>query len=100
MKLWRLLPKGRDRSRNWKRSLYDGSMGAVVVRAKSAFDARALAAEEFEQDAPSAGDALKSPWMLEDDTTVEPCEEEHFSLDGEAQVLRPTRETVTGPEAE
>jgi hypothetical protein len=97
MKLWRLLPTGRDRSPNWRRSLYDGTLGAVIVRAPSAREARAVVAREFEQEAASAGDALNNPWMLEDDTTVEPCADEPFSPHGEAQVLRPTRETVIAP---
>jgi hypothetical protein len=96
MKLWRLLPTGTDRSLNWKRSLYDGTLGAVIVRAPSAREARAATAREFEQEAASAREALQSPWLLENDTTVEPCVDEPFSANGETQVLRPTRAAVTG----
>jgi len=84
-------------ARPWRRCI---APPRVFIRAQSAFEARAVAAEEFEQDAASAGDVLKSPWMREDDTIIEPFADKHFSLDGEAQVLRPTRETVTGPEGE
>jgi hypothetical protein len=98
MKLWRLQPKGKHRSANWKRSIYDGEMGAVIVRAQSEFEARAVAAEEFEpEEAPVSGDVLRSPWMHEEDTIIEPCADKHDSLDGAAEVLRPTRATVTGP---
>jgi hypothetical protein len=96
MILWRLLPAGHARSRNWTRSLYDGAVGPVVVRARTPLDARFLAAEEFDQAAPSASGPLNSPWLDEADTTIEACSDSRFAADGSAAVLHPSRAHVTG----
>jgi hypothetical protein len=72
MHFWRLLPKGKHRSTNWRRSIYGGNLGAVIVRAQSAFEARSVAAKESEQEGASSGDLLTSPWKHENDTTIEP----------------------------
>lgn len=95
MTLWRLLPVRRARSKNWTRSLYDGSVGPVVVRARSPLDARFLAAEEFDVAAPSADQPLNSPWLDEADTTIEACADSRFAEDSVARVLHPTRTHVT-----
>ncbi|MGE0425212.1 MAG: hypothetical protein AB7O88_23330 [Reyranellaceae bacterium] len=95
MTMWRLLPVRRERSKNWARSLYDGSVGPVIVRARSPLDARFLAAEEFDVAAPSAGQPLNSPWLDEGDTTIEACVDGRFGDDDAAAVLHPTRAHVT-----
>jgi hypothetical protein len=99
MTLWRLLPVQSARSRNWTRSLYDGSVGPVVVRARSALDARFLAAEEFDVAAPSAGQPLNSPWLDEGDTSIEACADGRFAVGEVATVLHPTRAHVTAQSA-
>jgi hypothetical protein len=93
--LWRLLPAERTRSKNWTRSVYDGSVGPVVVRAQSPLDARFLAAEEFDVAAPSAAEPLHSPWLDEADTTIEACADSRFAAAGTAAVLHPSRAHVT-----
>jgi hypothetical protein len=95
MTMWRLLPVRRERSKNWARSLYDGSVGPVVVRARSQLDARFLAAEEFDVAAPSAAQPLNSPWLDEGDTTIEACADGRFGDGDSAAVLHPTRAHVT-----
>ena len=95
MTMWRLLPVRRERSKNWTRSLYDGSVGPVIVRARSPLDARFLAAEEFDVSAPSAAEPLNSPWLDEGDTTIEACTDSRFGDDDVAAVLHPTRAHVT-----
>lgn len=92
--LWRLLPVRRARSSNWTRSLYDGSVGPVVVRARSALDARFLAAEEFDVAAPSSAQPLNSPWLDEGDTTIEACTDTRFAEGDAAAVLHPKRAQV------
>lgn len=95
LQLWRLLPIRRSRSKNWTRSLYDGSVGPVVVRARSPLDARFLAAEEFDVAAPSAAHPLNSPWLDESDTMIETCLDGRFEEGHAAAVLHPTRAHVT-----
>jgi len=93
--LWRLLPVQGTRSKNWSRSLYDGSVGPVVVRAQSALNARFLAAEEFDRTAPSANFPLNSPWLDEADTAIETCTDGRFEAVGATGVLHPSRRQVT-----
>ena len=97
MKLWRLLPRSDERSGNWKRSHYDGNFGAVIVRARTTYDARNLAAELFERHEWSVD--LANPWLEEADTIVEQCDDPTFPAEGEAKVLQPTLAQVKRPEA-
>lgn len=65
----------------------------MIVRAKSAFEARVLAAAEFEKQADSK-DTLFDPWMQETDTNVEQCEDARYSAVGKPEVLYPKRDSV------
>jgi hypothetical protein len=88
MKVWRLLPRDDDRSENWRRSLYDGNHGAVIVRANTTFEARKIAAAFFE--GPACTATLANPWLEEADTMVEEIGDSGFQAEGEAGVLQPS----------
>lgn len=90
MRLWRILPSSNDRSSNWRRSTYDGRAGGVIVRADTELGARLLAATAFDRDATEFV-SIVSPWMLEDDTLIQPYAGGGFTEDGDAAVLYPLR---------
>lgn len=94
MKVWRLLPRDDDRSENWRRSLYDGNHGAVIVRARTTFEARRIAAEVFER--PACAATLANPWLEEADTMVDEIADPDFPADGEAGMLQPPSPGMNG----
>lgn len=94
MKVWRLLPRDDERSENWRRSLYDGNFGAVIVRAQTTFEARRIAADFFERPACTA--RVANPWMEEADTSAEEICDSAFPAEGEAGVLQPRPSRTNG----
>lgn len=88
-RLWRLTPVDGNDSPNWRRTVYHGEEGAVIVRAFSAEEARSLASAALDCDHPTLGGTLPSPWATETDTAIEEFEDPQYGDGQYPEVLFP-----------